>query len=97
MNSSSTGIKPIQFQTSASEVTDLQVHVNPALKPNDIFMKTFCQICGCKNIVKDKTCFKNPAKAACIEVIITNRPKSFQEYEVTESGLSDFHKMSVTL
>ena len=27
--------------------------------------------------------------------MITNRPKSFQESEVIETGLSDFHKMSL--
>ena len=30
-------------------------------------------------------------------MIITNRPKSFQESEVIETGLSDFHKMSLTV
>ena len=29
--------------------------------------------------------------------MITNRPKSFQESEVIETGLSDFHKMSLTV
>ena len=57
--------------------------------------KDFCQIYGCKNIIKDKACFKNPINPTCIDLIITNRPKSFQEYEVTETGLSDIHKMSL--
>ena len=29
--------------------------------------------------------------------MITNRPKSFQNSEVIETGLSDFHKMSLTV
>ena len=66
-------------------------------EPNDATMKNFCQIYGCKNIVKDKTCFKNPINPTCIDLIITNRPKSFQESEVIETGLSDFHKMSLTV
>ena len=64
------------------------------VEPNDANMIDFCQIYGCKNIVKDKTCFKNPT---CIDLIITNRPKSFQESQVIETGLSDFHKMSLTV
>ena len=28
--------------------------------PNDAIMKNLCQIFGCENIVKNKTCFKNP-------------------------------------
>ena len=66
-------------------------------EPNDANMKDFCQIYSCKNIVKDKTCFKNPINPTCIDLIITNRPKSFQESEVIETGLSDFNKMSLTV
>ena len=51
----------------------------------------------CKNIVKDKTCLKNPINPTCIDLIIKNRPKSYQESEVTETELSDFHKMSLTV
>ena len=67
------------------------------VEPNDANMKDFCQIYGCRNIVKDKTCFKNPINPTCIDLIITNRPKSFQESEVIETRLSDFHKMSLTV
>ena len=67
------------------------------VESSDANMKDFCQIYGCKNIVKDKTCFKNPINPTCIDLIITNRPKSFQESEVIETGLSDFHKMSLTV
>ena len=67
------------------------------VEPNDANMKDFCQIYGCKNIVKDKNCFKNPINPTCIDLIITNRPISFQESEVIETGLSDFHKMSLTV
>ena len=52
---------------------------------------------GCKNILKDKTCFKNPTNPTCIDLIITNRPKSIQDSETIETGLSDFHKMSLTV
>ena len=65
------------------------------VEPNDATMKNFCQIYGCKNIVKDKTCFKNPINPTCIELIMTSRPKSFQESEIIKTGLSDFHKLSL--
>ena len=55
-------------------------------------MKNLFQTYGCKNIVKDKTCFKNPINPTCIDLIITNRPKSFQDSEVIETALSDFRK-----
>ena len=67
------------------------------VEPNDANMKNFCRIYGCKNVVKDKTCSKNPINPTCIDLIITNRPQPFQEPKVIETGLSDFHKMSSTV
>ena len=67
------------------------------IEPHNATMRNFFQIYGCKNIVKDKTSVKNPINPICIDLIITNRPKSFQESEVIETGLSAFHKMSLTV
>ena len=39
----------------------------------------------------------NPEKPSCIDLILTNRPKSFQNSSVVETGLSDFHKMTLTV
>ena len=41
----------------------------------------------------EKICFKNPNNPSCIDLIVTNRPKSFQNSMVIETGLSGFHKM----
>ena len=49
------------------------------------------------NVEPNETCFKNPINPTCIDLITTNRPKSFKESEVIETGLSDFHKMSLTV
>ena len=38
--------------------------------------------------------FKNPEKTSCIDLIITNRPRCFQ---TLETGLSDFHKITLTV
>ena len=43
------------------------------------------------------TCYKNPDKPTCIDLILTNCPGSFQNSCVIETGLSDFHKMIVTV
>ena len=67
------------------------------VETNDASMKDFCQIYGCKNIVKDKTCYKNLINPTCIDLIITNRPKSFQKSKVIKTGLSDFHKISLAV
>ena len=57
----------------------------------------FCEIYNLKHLIKVKTCFKNPTKSTCIDLIVTNRPKCFQDTVVFETGLSDFHKISVTV
>ena len=62
------------------------------VEPNDANMKNLCQIYGCKSIVKDKTCFKNPIKPTCIDLIITNRSKSFQQSEILKLGYQIFTK-----
>ena len=56
----------------------------------------FCKIYNLKHLIKDKTCFKNPIKPTCIDLIVTNRSKCFQDSMVIDTGLSDFHKMSAT-
>ena len=54
-----------------------------------------------KSLIKDPTCFKNPENPSCIDriidLILTNSPCSFQKSCVTETGLSDFHKMIVSV
>ena len=57
----------------------------------------FCHIYGCKNLIKDSTCFKNSEKLSCIDLIITNRSKCFQSSVTIEAGFSDFHKTTLTV
>ena len=60
-------------------------------------MTSFCESYNLKSIIKQLTCFKNPEKPSCIDLILTNRPKSFQGTCVIETGLSDFHRMTVSV
>ena len=50
-----------------------------------------------KNIVKENTCFKNALNPSCIDLFITNSPLSFQNTTTVTNGLSDFHKMVITV
>ena len=59
-------------------------------------VRDFCQIYGCKNLIKDNTCFKNPEKLSCIDLIITTRLKCFQNSVILETELSYFYKMILT-
>ena len=60
-------------------------------------MKDFRNIYSFKNLIKEPTCCKNPANPKCIDLMLTNRHRSFQNSCVIETGLPDFHKMTVTV
>ena len=62
-----------------------------------ICVRDFYEIYSCKNLIKDNTCFKIPLKPSCIDLLITNKPKSFQNSMTVENGLSDFYKMVLTV
>ena len=66
-------------------------------EPTDASLSNFCEVYNLTNLIKDKTCLKNSNKASCVDLIITNRPKRFQNSVVIETGLSDFHKMYITV
>ena len=57
----------------------------------------FCLNYNLSNIIKEPTCFKNPENPSCIDLMLTNFPKGFQNSMAIETGLSDFHKMIVTV
>ena len=60
-------------------------------------MQTFCEMYNFKSLIKQPTCYKNPDKPSCIDFILTNVPRMFQSTCVIETGLSDFHLMTVTV
>ena len=41
-------------------------------------LTSLCESYNLKSIIKQPTCFKNPKKPSCIDLILTNTPKSFQ-------------------
>ena len=67
------------------------------LNETDPVLKEFLYKNDAKNLVKQKTCFKNPNNPSCIDLFITNRTSSFQNTVALGSGLSDFHKMILTV
>ena len=60
-------------------------------------MFEFMSLYSLRNLVKQKTCFKNPKNPSCVDVILTNSPRSFRNSNVFEAGLSDFHKLTSTV
>ena len=50
-----------------------------------------------QNLIKEHTCSKNPLNPSCIDQMLTDKVRSFQNSQTIETGLSDFHKMTLTV
>ena len=60
-------------------------------------MSEFLNMYSLKNLVSHKTCFKNPEHPSCIDLILTNCSRSFQNTGGFETRLSNFHKLTFTV
>ena len=61
------------------------------------FLEQFCASYNLKSLIKEPTCFKSVDNPSCIDLILTNHPKCFQNSGVYETGISDFHKLTFTV
>ena len=61
------------------------------VEPEEESIVEFLNLYNLKNVVKQNTYFSNPDKPTCIDLILTNFPRSFQNRDTFETGLSDFH------
>ena len=60
-------------------------------------MEEFVNLYNLNSLIKVPTCFKSKENPSCIDLILTNKPHSFQHSTVLETGLSDFHLLTVTV
>ena len=60
-------------------------------------MTSFCTLFKPESIVKEQTRYKNPENPSCMDSFLTNCPRSFHNTCLYETGLSDFHKLVVTI
>ena len=66
-------------------------------KPTEEAMATFYQTRNLKRLVTKSTCYKNPNRSSCLDMIMKNRRKSFQNSWAFETGPSDLNKMTLTI
>lgn len=59
-------------------------------------MSEFTPVFHVKNLVNKTTNFKNRGNPT-IDLILTSRPRNFQNRKIFETGLSDFGKQTVTV
>ena len=62
---------------------------------SDSHMDSLYAIYHLKSLIKEPTCYKNPEKPTCIDSILTNSPRQFPAMLTLETGLSEFHKITV--
>ena len=60
-------------------------------------MNDFCNAYNLSSLIKEPTCYKNPDNPSSIDLTLKNSPRIFQGSCVMETGLSDFHRMTVTI
>ena len=61
------------------------------------FLKEFCDLYEIKSLIRIPTCYKNPENPTCTDLMLTNSNRSFLNSCAVETGLSDFHKIIVTV
>ena len=61
----------------------------------NIHIKEFWNLYQLKNLIKVPTCCKNTDNPKTIDLMLTNSVARFQNSCVLQTGLSDFHKMTV--
>lgn len=66
------------------------------VEETDECSQNFLNTYSMKNLVKEPTCYKAETPR-CIDLNLTNRNQSMQHTTAIETGLSDFHKMIVTV
>ena len=67
------------------------------VREEDDMLDEFMNSYHAKNLVKEPTCFMSKDNPSCIDLFITNSYQSFQKTTTVTTGLSDFHKMTVTI
>ena len=63
---------------------------------NERELKNFLDLYSLKSMIKEPTCFKSE-NPKCIDLVLTNRDRSVHSTTTVETGLSDFHKMILTV
>ena len=63
---------------------------------DDKSITEFCELNYLSSLIDKPTCYKNFDKPKCIDLILTKKLSYFQHSNVFETGLSDFHVLTVT-
>ena len=67
------------------------------MQETETILCEFLNAYNAKNLVENKTCLKSIEDPSCVDLIITDKPGSFQHTNVFETGISDHHKLVTTV
>ena len=88
------------FNPSRSNIVFHLDHLNEDLsfmEANNSAMSVFKYTYKLKSLIKEQTCYKNPNKPPCIDLMLRNKSRSFKHSCVIQIGLSNFYMMKVTV
>ena len=74
---------------------DFNIDINKNEATDHDKLDVFCNTLNLTNLVKSDTCFTNNHKST-IDLFLTNKPRSYQFTSVTETGLTDYHRLITT-
>ena len=63
------------------------------MQETETILCEFLNAYNAKNLVKNKTCLKSIEDPSCVDLIITDKPGSFQHTNVFEIGISNHHEL----
>ena len=67
------------------------------MQEGHVVLDNFMEVHQAKNLVKEPTCYKNIENPSCVDLFVTNSRQSFMKTTTLSTGLSDFHKMVITV
>ena len=73
---------------------DFNTDINKDVVKGHDKLDVFCNTLNLTNLKSD-TCYTNNHKSTT-DLFLTNKPRSFQFTSVTETGPSDYHRLSTT-
>ena len=84
--------KGINKYDNISLIGDLNIDLLDPSKDIGNYLSDLSDTFNLTNIVKGTTCFKS-SKGTLLDILLTNKPNSFQKTATFITGISDFHKL----
>ena len=71
---------------------DLNIDISDKRKDNNNFLSDLCGLFSLQNIITGKACHKSNVGTS-VDIMLTNRPKSFHKTSIFQTGISDPQKL----